>query len=80
MKWFGSITSHVLLALKHDEGIAPVGFALLVSLFIRVSVPDDANLARGQSTERAENGQRILTRSIVPKRPNSRSRSCSSAL
>lgn len=45
MKWFGSITSHVLLAFKHDEGIAPVGFALLVSLFIRVGVPDDANLA-----------------------------------
>jgi hypothetical protein len=43
---FGGITSHVLLTIKHDEGVATMGFALLVSFLIGMSVPDDANLFR----------------------------------
>lgn len=40
----GSITSHVLFALKYDEGIATVCFLFFVGLLICVRIFYDANL------------------------------------
>ena len=41
----GSITSHIFLALKHDEAVAAVGFLFLVSLLMGVCITDDADLS-----------------------------------
>lgn len=80
----GSITSHVLLALKHYEAVAAVGFLFLISLFVGMGITDDANLSRSAyvhaDTEKGEKDGEILTRSMGPNRPNSRSKSFSSAL
>lgn len=37
-------TSHIFLALKHDECIATVGFTLFVTLFMSMRICNDANL------------------------------------
>ena len=50
IKWQAAITSHVFLALKHDEAVAAVGFLFLVSLLVGMCITDDADLcvsARG---------------------------------
>lgn len=41
----GGITSHVLFALKHYEGVAAVWLFLLVALLIGMGVPNDSYLS-----------------------------------
>ncbi len=47
-------TSHVLLALEYDEGIATVWLPLLVPLLMRVRVLDEADLSSHVSGARQE--------------------------
>ncbi len=73
-------TSHVLFALEDDKSITAVRLALLVSLFMRMGVPDNADLQTyHQPLSAPVNGIEPLTRSISPNRENSRCRSSSVA-
>lgn len=40
----GIFTSHILLALEHNKGVATVGLLLLVRLFVGMRILDDTNL------------------------------------
>jgi len=59
LRYVDSITSHVFFAIKHDESVAAMGFALLISFLTGVSVPDDANLARTINVSRSLGHQTI---------------------
>ena len=73
------ITFHVLFSLVNNEGISTVGFLLLLLFplltFFALVVSDNAYLRK--VSKGAHLWWSLLTLSIGPKRPNSRSKSVS---